>query len=59
MHTIYNLKLQFFHLEKCRVSDIKCANGKCVPKIKFCNHINDCGDFTDEPNECSCYTYLR
>lgn len=45
------------HLD-CSAAQLKCRNGKCIPKSKFCDHYDDCGDLTDEPNECSCYTYL-
>ncbi|KAF5307276.1 hypothetical protein FQR65_LT06992 [Abscondita terminalis] len=43
----------------CLKSEMKCANGKCVPKFKFCDKFNDCGDWSDEPDLCSCSNYLR
>ena len=33
----------------------QCANCNCIPKSWFCDHDNDCGDLTDEPNNCSKY----
>lgn len=38
---------------------MKCRNGKCVRKSMFCNNVNDCGDGSDEPGDCSCYEYLK
>ncbi|KAL9904995.1 serine protease nudel isoform 3-T6 [Glossina fuscipes fuscipes] len=44
----------------CSPSEMKCqSSGRCVPKTKFCNHMPDCEDLTDEPTICSCFTYLR
>lgn len=43
----------------CGPSELKCNNGNCVSKSKFCDHVNDCGDLTDEPDECSCFSYLK
>lgn len=44
----------------CKATEIRCLNGRCVDRSKFCNKQNDCGldDNTDEPAECSCLTYL-
>ncbi|KAJ3666758.1 hypothetical protein Zmor_002189 [Zophobas morio] len=46
-------------LPACDWTDFKCRNGKCIPKSSFCDTINDCGDNCDEPEECSCRTYLE
>ncbi|XP_011186210.3 serine protease nudel [Zeugodacus cucurbitae] len=44
----------------CQPSELKCRSTyKCIPKTKFCDHIADCDDMTDEPTLCSCYTYLQ
>ncbi|XP_046808532.1 serine protease nudel [Lucilia cuprina] len=44
----------------CDPSEMKCrTSDKCLPKTKFCDHIADCEDLTDEPTICSCFTYLR
>ncbi|XP_017468639.1 PREDICTED: serine protease nudel [Rhagoletis zephyria] len=44
----------------CQPSEMKCRTTyKCIPKTKFCDHIADCDDMTDEPTLCSCYTYLQ
>lgn len=34
-------------------------NGKCVNKSTFCDDINDCGDWSDEPLVCDCPNYLK
>ncbi|XP_063702432.1 serine protease nudel [Culicoides brevitarsis] len=44
---------------QCNHHELTCRNGNCVEKSRFCNQINDCGDYTDEPRVCSCYEYLR
>lgn len=28
-------------------------------KTKFCDHIADCEDKSDEPSECTCFSYIR
>ncbi|XP_004525699.1 serine protease nudel isoform X2 [Ceratitis capitata] len=44
----------------CQPSELKCRSTyKCIPKTKFCDHVADCEDMTDEPTLCSCYTYLQ
>uniref|UniRef100_A0A182QV98 Uncharacterized protein n=1 Tax=Anopheles farauti TaxID=69004 RepID=A0A182QV98_9DIPT len=43
----------------CLPHQLRCANGRCIDKSSFCDRKNDCGDSTDEPHDCSCYTYLR
>lgn len=37
---------------------MKCPNGKCIPKTAFCDKINDCDDWSDEPDKCTCGSYL-
>lgn len=32
----------------CGYSEFKCENGRCIPKYKKCNDVNDCGDWSDE-----------
>ena len=29
-----------------------CKNGRCIDKHRYCDHIDDCGDKSDEPTEC-------
>lgn len=41
------------------VDELRCNNGKCVPKSAFCDRHDDCGDQSDEPAVCSCLTYLQ
>ncbi|CAL7941517.1 unnamed protein product [Xylocopa violacea] len=37
----------------CRQSEFQCANGRCIALNKVCNVVNDCGDDSDEPRQCS------
>lgn len=37
----------------CRQSEFQCGNGVCVTLNKVCNLIDNCGDGTDEPRQCS------
>ncbi|KAL1501395.1 hypothetical protein ABEB36_006719 [Hypothenemus hampei] len=44
----------------CPRSHFKCPNnGKCILKSSFCDGVNDCGGFEDEPPRCSCREYLK
>ncbi|KAK5649545.1 hypothetical protein RI129_000574 [Pyrocoelia pectoralis] len=43
----------------CAKSELTCSNGKCIPKAAFCDKINDCGDWSDEPVVCNCRAYLN
>lgn len=38
---------------KCAISEFKCDNNNCINANKFCNHVNDCGDSSDEPMHCT------
>ncbi|XP_018321822.1 serine protease nudel [Agrilus planipennis] len=44
---------------QCYYDELRCKNKKCVPKSAFCNGINDCGDMSDEPENCTCRNYLE
>ena len=37
----------------CRQSEFQCSNGRCVALNKVCNVVDDCGDRSDEPRQCS------
>lgn len=37
----------------CSLSEFACRNGKCIPISKYCDKINDCNDYSDEPKLCS------
>ncbi|XP_051171873.1 uncharacterized protein LOC127288453 [Leptopilina boulardi] len=37
----------------CRQSEFQCGNGVCVTLNKVCNLVDDCGDGTDEPRQCT------
>ena len=42
-----------FYLDvKCEEYEFKCNNHKCVHASTKCDGINDCGDNSDETNEC-------
>lgn len=42
----------------CKITELRCRNGKCVDKSKFCDGSIDCSDGSDEPLTCSCAEYL-
>lgn len=47
--------------ESCQQHEFKCRlSGICISKSKFCDKVKDCGtdDMTDEPDVCSCFSYL-
>lgn len=43
-----------YFLEKHRPCDestnFRCKNKKCIPKSWTCDHVDDCGDNSDESN---------
>ncbi|XP_058807480.1 uncharacterized protein LOC131673478 [Phymastichus coffea] len=44
---------------KCTQAELRCGNGKCVSKEKFCDSKIDCADGSDEPATCTCAEYLK
>ncbi|CAK1598802.1 unnamed protein product [Parnassius mnemosyne] len=42
----------------CTVDQLKCQNGRCIPKELFKNGQDDCEDGTDEPGQTICSDYL-
>ena len=43
----------------CSSNEFECADGNCIMKFEVCNHINDCGDNSDE-DHCNNYgSYLE
>ncbi|XP_030025581.2 serine protease nudel [Manduca sexta] len=43
---------------ECSTGEMKCRNGKCIPKTLFRDGHDDCGDGTDEPGYKTCSQYL-
>ncbi|XP_016842459.1 uncharacterized protein LOC100122993 [Nasonia vitripennis] len=37
----------------CRQSEFQCSNGRCIGLNKVCNLVDDCGDKSDEQQQCS------
>jgi hypothetical protein len=37
---------------ECLLNDMMCDNLMCLNKNKFCDGVNDCGDNSDEPENC-------
>ena len=52
--------LQFFIIisivpQQCEANEFHCDNGRCVPELLTCNHVDDCSDGSDEvANNCKC-----
>ncbi|XP_031768361.2 serine protease nudel [Galleria mellonella] len=43
---------------ECSSGQLRCHNGKCIPKQLFNDGRDDCGDRTDEPEHVICSGYL-
>ncbi|XP_060524589.1 serine protease nudel-like [Cylas formicarius] len=43
----------------CPHTHLKCTNNKCIAKNSFCDRIDNCGEYEDEPRICSCKNYLK
>ncbi|KAK2193395.1 hypothetical protein NP493_13g04008 [Ridgeia piscesae] len=39
-------------IQTCAPNQFQCANKKCIPYVWKCDHDNDCGDNSDEPENC-------
>ena len=39
-------------IRDCKNEELRCENGRCVTKNLICDGYNDCGDFTDERQDC-------
>ncbi|XP_057339605.1 serine protease nudel [Microplitis mediator] len=42
----------------CTPTQLTCVTGYCIPKDKYCDGVDDCGDGSDEPIGCGCRDYL-
>lgn len=43
----------------CEQHQFRCANNRCIDKKNVCDHIDDCGDDSDESVlACSKYSYF-
>lgn len=42
----------------CNSNQFQCKNCRCILESDKCNHINDCGDNSDEMDKCSKYTHV-
>lgn len=41
-------------MRSCKVSEFACkGSGLCLPLDKYCDGIDHCGDFSDEPKFCT------
>ena len=38
--------------EYCTSSEFSCQNNRCISQRQFCDKIDDCGDNSDEPQDC-------
>ena len=43
----------------CGRDEFTCGNGKCVPKDVLCDGLNQCGDATDEIQNCGRHTFSK
>lgn len=39
--------------QTCKLSELRCPNGICIPLSKYCNGVPDCMDKSDEPADCN------
>ncbi|XP_063244111.1 uncharacterized protein LOC134543168 isoform X2 [Bacillus rossius redtenbacheri] len=43
----------------CGAGELRCGDGRCLPKSGFCDGVRGCRDGSDEPGGCRCGDYLR
>ena len=47
----------FYTDESCDDDEFQCASGKCIIQSYVCDRDNDCGDWSDEVQQCELLVY--
>ncbi|XP_069675229.1 serine protease nudel-like [Periplaneta americana] len=55
----YCSKCQNGSCAQCTLDQLRCKSGECVAKSSFCDGHKNCSDGSDEPENCSCASYLQ
>ena len=49
---MYLIFLDLVQLQYIFADQFACGNGRCITKTWMCDHDDDCGDNSDEPEHC-------